>query len=75
MLKLSMVILFLGGGACPQTPLVGRHARECAFSRYYHPATILFPLPQLKILYETLRTHMQIVSDDGQLASARLFVL
>ena len=34
-----------------------RHAnlcvRECAFARYYHPATILFS-PQLKILYETL---------------------
>ena len=23
-------------------------------ARYYHPATILFPPPQLKILYETL---------------------
>ena len=34
-----------------------------------------FPLPQLKTLYETLRTHIQIISDDGQLASARLFVL
>ena len=33
-----------------------RHARlrMHAFTRYYHPATILLPPPQLKILYETL---------------------
>ena len=45
-----------GGGACPQTPLVGMHAHTCmrAFMRYYHPASILFFFSQLKILYETL---------------------
>ena len=31
-------------------PLVGTHA----YAHHYHPATILFPPPQLKILYETL---------------------
>ena len=38
------------GGACPQTPLVGMHAyaRVNMLSRYYHPATILFPPPNSK---------------------------
>ena len=33
------------GWACPQAPLVGMYAfaHECAFARYFHPATILFP--------------------------------
>ena len=50
--KESKFEIFLKG--MPQTPLVG--TREHAFTRYYHPATILFsPLPpSLKILYETL---------------------
>ena len=51
-LRGSKFNIFLEGGACPQTPLVGTHAY--AFARYYHPATILFFTPQLKILYETL---------------------
>ena len=42
-----------------------RHAsvsmRECAFARYYQPATILFPPPQLKILYATLLLTVGIV--------------
>ena len=46
----------------PAPPLPSRHAhlyvRECAFTCYYHPATILFP-PQLKILYETLTCHQE----------------
>ena len=46
-----------GGGACPQTP-PSRHThisvRERTFTCYYYPATILFSLSQLKILYETL---------------------
>ena len=35
-----------------------RHARLCmcehAFAHYYHPATILFFPPQLKILYDCM---------------------
>ena len=35
--------------------------RERAFTRYYHPATILSPPPpQLKILYEILITDVAI---------------
>ena len=54
-----------GGGLPPDPP--SRHAhlcvRERAFTRYYHPATILFP-PRLKILYETLikRAPRQLLS-------------
>ena len=52
-LRGSKFKIFLGGGgACPQTPLVGMHAHTCmrAFMRYYHPASILFFFSQLKIL-------------------------
>ena len=50
------VKIFLGGGACPQTPLVGMHTYMC-MSVLSHATIILLPLcflPQLKILYETL---------------------
>ena len=40
----------------PDPPSRHTHISVCerAFTCYYHPATILFPLSQLKILYETL---------------------
>ena len=39
------------------------HVREHAFAHYYHPATILFTPPQLKILYEILieMLHVQLI--------------
>ena len=42
-----------GGGACPQTPLVGMHAFRTLLSSCHHPGFLPSP-PQLKILYETL---------------------
>ena len=42
-----------GGGACPQTPLVGMHMFCALLSPCHHPASPPPPPPQLKILYET----------------------
>ena len=36
------------------------HVREHAFARYYHPATTMFSLSHLKILYETLVTSLAL---------------
>ena len=55
-LRGSKFKIFLGGGGCPQTPLVGMHTYACV-SVPSHTTIILLPscfLPQFKILYETL---------------------
>ena len=54
-LRESKFKIFLEG-TCPQTSLVAMHV----YAHYYHPATILFPPPQLKILYETLYMYTSI---------------
>ena len=56
-LRGSKLKIFLGGGACPRTLLVGTHAYVHVSMLSYTTIILLpsyFPPPQLKILDETL---------------------